>query len=341
MESCYSTSRSNVSRVLHGGFVHRRALLDRSGRLAALLNTIARTGTVLGLFTAETPEWGGTEVATILGLPKSTTFDLLTSLAEIGLLQQTSDDRYRLGWQLLVIRRRLINSMGFNDQTQRTIAELAHHLNAAVTIGAWDGRGVVCIAHASASRSGPVLAEGARLPGHASALGKLLMAQRPWPKLQERIQQYGLPALTVNSVSDIDVFRKQLTCARDNDLAVEHGETVLGQSCLAVGIYDREHRVIAALSICTPSETMHARHAEFARIARRAAYTLSARIVKNAPATYCGDGGHVDEAGTVVDARRPGEHRREGGVIWHRRCIEKRCPCGDRQDASDLQAGSA
>jgi DNA-binding IclR family transcriptional regulator len=239
-----------------------------------LLNTIARTGTVLGLFTAETPEWGVTEVATTLGLPKSTTFDLLASLAGIGLLQQTSDDRYRLGWQLLVIRRRLINSMGVNDQTQRTVAALAQRLGATITIGACDGRGVICIAHASVSRTGPVLAEGARLPGHTSALGKFLIAQLPWPKVQERTVQHGLPALTVNSVSDIDVFRKQLTCARDNDLAVEHGETIIGQSCLAVGIYAREHGVLAALSICTPTETMHARHEEFARIARKAARTL-------------------------------------------------------------------
>jgi DNA-binding IclR family transcriptional regulator len=239
-----------------------------------LLNTIARTGTVLGLFTAETPEWGVTEVATTLGVPKSTTFDLLASLAEIGLLQQTTDDRYRLGWQLLVIRRRLINSMGVNDQTQRTVAALAQHLSSAVTIAACDGWGVVCVAHASVSQTGPVLAEGARLPGHASALGKFLIAQLPWPKVRERIEQYGLPALTVNSVSDIDVFRQQLTCARENDLAVEHGETVIGQSCLAVGIYAREHRVVAALSICTPTATMHARHEEFARIARKAARTL-------------------------------------------------------------------
>jgi DNA-binding IclR family transcriptional regulator len=250
-----------------------------------LLNTIARTGTVLGLFTAQTPEWGVTEVATTLGLPKSTTFDLLASLAEIGFLQQTSNDRYRLGWQLLAISRRLVNSMGFNDQTQRTLAALAHDLSATVTIGACDGRGVVCIANASDSRTGPVLAEGARLPGHASALGKFLMAQFPWPKVRERIEQYGLPALTVNSVSDIDVFRKQLTCARQNDLAVEHGETVIGQSCLAVGIYERERRVIAALSICTPTETMHSRHEEFARIARRAARTLSVRIMRKEWAT--------------------------------------------------------
>jgi DNA-binding IclR family transcriptional regulator len=167
-----------------------------------------------------------------------------------------------------------MNSIYFNEQTQHTLAELAQHLNAAITIGVCDRQRVVCIAHATVSRTGPLLAEGARLPGHTSALGKFLMAQFPWPKVQERIEQHGLPALTVNSVSDIDVFRKQLTCAREDDLAVEHGETIIGQSCLAVGIYERKHRVIAALSICTPTETMHSHHEEFASIARRAARTL-------------------------------------------------------------------
>jgi DNA-binding IclR family transcriptional regulator len=266
----YRSSPPNVV----GGNGHRGVCFGPFWRAGELLNTIARTGTVLGLFTAETPEWGVTEVATTLALPKSTAFDLLASLAEIGLLQQTSDDRYRLGWQLLVISRRLINSMGVNDQTQRIVAELAQRLNATISIGACDGRGVVCIAHASVSRTGPVLAEGARLPGHTSALGKFLISRLPWPKLQERIEAHGMPALTANSVSDIDVFRKQLTCARENDLAVEHGETIMGQSCLAVGIYAREHRVLAALSICTPTETMHARHEEFGKIARKAARTL-------------------------------------------------------------------
>jgi DNA-binding IclR family transcriptional regulator len=251
-------------------------------KVGDLLNTIARTGTVLDLFTAETPEWGVTDVAATLGLPKSTTFDLLASLVEIGLLQQTSNDRYRLGWQLLVIRRRLMNSMGVTDQTQRTVAELAQHLNATVTIGACHGPAVVCIASASACQTRPVLGEGVRLPGHASALGKFLIAQRPWPKVQERIEQYGLPALTANTVSSIDVFQKQLTCARENDLAVEHGETVIGQSCLAVGIYERERRVLAALSICTPTKTMHSRHEEFAKFARKAASCIARRYNEGA-----------------------------------------------------------
>lgn len=246
-----------------------------SRRAGDLLNTINRTGKVLNLFTAETPEWGVTEVATILGLPKSTTFDIVASLAGIGLLQQTLDDRYRLGWRFLVISRRLMGSTCFNAQTHRTVAELANHLGAVVTIGAWDGQGVVCLANASARRTERVLADdGCHLSGHASALGKLLMAQLPWSKTQEWIDQCGLQSLTENSISDVNVLRAQLIAARGRDVAMEHGETVVGQSCVAVGIYSRERHAIAALSICVPSGKLRSRHEEYVRIARRTARTL-------------------------------------------------------------------
>jgi DNA-binding IclR family transcriptional regulator len=239
-----------------------------------MLNTIERTGNVLNLFTAETPVWGVTEVATTLGLPKSTSFDIMASLAEIGLLQQTSDDRYRLGWRVLVISRRLMSSTCFNNQAHRTVAELARHLGAVVTIGAWDGQGAVCIANASTNPTERVLADRAHISGHASAVGKLLMAQLPWQKVQDRIDRYGLPALTENSVSDINVLRAQLISARHRDLAIEHDETIVGQSCVAVGIYQRERHAIGALSICTPSERMRTHYAEYAEVARRTARTL-------------------------------------------------------------------
>jgi DNA-binding IclR family transcriptional regulator len=241
-----------------------------------LLNTIDRTGKVLNLFTAETPEWGVTEVATTLDLPTSTTFDIVASLAEIGLLQQTSDDRYRLGWRVLEISRRLMTSTCFNAQTHNILAEVAKELGAVVTLGAWDGQGVVCLANASANRTERVLADEVHISRHASALGKLLMAQLPWSKVQERIDRYGLPALTENSVSDIDILRAQLISARRHDIATEHGETIAGQSCIAVGISQRERHTIAALSICVPSDRMRSRceEEEYVRVARRTTRAL-------------------------------------------------------------------
>src|SRR5258708_20336479 len=123
----------------------------------------------------------------------------------------------------------------FDAQTHRTVAEVANQLGAVVPIGAWDGQGFVCIANASGNRPERFLADGAHISGHASALGKLLMAQLPWPKVQERIDRYGLPALTENSVSDISILRAQLISARRHAIAMEHGETIAGTSIVAAG----------------------------------------------------------------------------------------------------------
>ncbi|WP_396909159.1 IclR family transcriptional regulator [Mycolicibacterium sp.] len=238
-----------------------------------MLNTIDRTGKVLDLFTIAAPEWGITEIAKTLGLPTSTAFDIVASLAEIGLLQQSSGDRYRLGWRLLVISRRLMSSTCFNAHTHRTVAALASHLDAVVTIGVWDGHDVVCLINAAADPQAEQV-PGVHVAGHASALGKFLMAQLSWPKVLDWVERYGLPALTPSSITDLDLLRTQLRSARRDGVAVEHGETAAGHSCVAVGIYQRERHAIAALSICVPSDRMLTRRYEYVRIARRAVQTL-------------------------------------------------------------------
>lgn len=239
-----------------------------------MLNTIDRTGKVLDLFTTAAPEWGITEIAKTLGLPTSTAFDIVASLAQIGLLQQSSDDRYRLGWRLLVISRRLMSSTCFNAHTHRTVAALAAQLNAVVTIGVWDGHDVVCVANAAANQSERMPANGTHIAGHTSALGKLLMAQLPWPEVLERVERHGLPAVTPSSISDLEVLAAQLRSAQREGIAIEHGETVVGQSCIAVGLYQRERHAMAALSICVPSDRMRTRRDEYVRIARRAVQSL-------------------------------------------------------------------
>jgi DNA-binding IclR family transcriptional regulator len=167
-----------------------------------------------------------------------------------------------------------MSSACFNAHTHRTVAALAKHLDAVLTIGAWDGYDVVCIANPSANPAERVPVDGSHISGHASALGKLLMAQLPWSKVEERIERNGLPPVTPKSISDVEVLRAQLISSRHNDVAMEHGETIVGRSCVAVGIYQQERDAIAALSICVPSDRMRTRCEEYVRIARRAVRTL-------------------------------------------------------------------
>jgi DNA-binding IclR family transcriptional regulator len=54
------------------------------------IKVIKRTAQILDLFSLEKPEWGVGEVAGALGLPKSTTSELMSSLAHQRLLRHTA-----------------------------------------------------------------------------------------------------------------------------------------------------------------------------------------------------------------------------------------------------------
>lgn len=53
----------------------------------AALQTVQKIGPVLDLFTVARPEWGVSEVAAAVGVPRSSAHALLASLVDIGLLQ--------------------------------------------------------------------------------------------------------------------------------------------------------------------------------------------------------------------------------------------------------------
>ena len=56
-----------------------------------MLQTIYKASEVLALYDREHTEWGVREVADRLKLAKSTTHDLLASLAQVGFLNKTAE----------------------------------------------------------------------------------------------------------------------------------------------------------------------------------------------------------------------------------------------------------
>ena len=245
-----------------------------------MLNTIARTGKILGLFSAERPEWGVTEVATTLALPKSNAYDVLSSLAAIGLLQRTPENRYRLGWRLLSMGRNLVQGTGFRQQTTLVVDTITRHLGVASTLATWDGYRIVCVASATTPVVRlPDIGTGARLPGHSTALGKMILSHRPWDDVLEKIEFYGLPKLTADTVSDLDTLHAQLQEARSAGVAADHGETYPSICCVAAPIFDPRGFIVAAVSISCPTNDMDRNGNHYARTVRAAARRLSAGLV--------------------------------------------------------------
>lgn len=246
-----------------------------------MLNTVTRVGKVLNLFTPERPEWGVTEVASTLELPKSNAHEMLSSLAHIGLLARTPSGRYRLGWRLLAMSRNLTETDGFQRQATRVVGNLAARVGEAAKVATWDGRYIVCVASAGQPQ-GPPLPErgpGLRLPGHATALGKVLMAYLPPEDVVGCVAAYGLPASTDRTIDSLDRLREQLDAARDDTVAFDREESHTGVACVAAPVRDAEARVIAALSISMSAERLRRAEPQFARAVTVAADRLSQMLV--------------------------------------------------------------
>ena len=78
-----------------------------------MLLTVKSVGQILDLYEADRPERGPTEVAGELGISKSKAQQLMSSMAEIGLLRRMDGGRYRIGWRSLQLEQLVTGTAPF------------------------------------------------------------------------------------------------------------------------------------------------------------------------------------------------------------------------------------
>lgn len=232
-----------------------------------MLGTLDKATTVLMLFSSK-PEWGVSEVSRELGVPKSSTHSLLTSLAQTGLLEHTFDNRYRLGWRLLTLSRSLLDGSSLRVHAQPTVQALRSRLDATVHLATLNSGQITYIDKVDGRRS-PVIAlsaVGSRAPAHCTALGKVLLAYSPSAALVEAADASGLRRYTDNTICRLVELQGQLAKIRRHGYACDMEEMLRGICCFAAPITDADGRALAAISIVVPLKTAIADHEHLSRV---------------------------------------------------------------------------
>lgn len=117
------------------------------------------------------------------------------------------------------------------------------------------GRGVYAY-QADAGRDPDELPRvGHRVPLHATAGGKAILAHRPGEVVNAVIDRHGLPALTEKTTTDADELRRELRSIRDRELAFDRGEHRSGWQCVAAPVLV-DDRAIGAITVSGPAERM-------------------------------------------------------------------------------------
>lgn len=245
-----------------------------------MLQTVQKIGPVLDLFTADHPEWGVSEVAETVGLPRSSAHALLSSLVDIGLLQCRSRGKYRLGWRVVELGEALRASVDLRSVVAPVMDRLAATLGETVHLGVLE-RGQVLYLDKIEGRH-QIHVVGARVgsyrEAHSSALGKLLLAYRDDSEVRQLVQIRPLRGLTPATITEAEILLDHLHTIRSTGYAVDHGESVGHVHCVAAPIRDDLGSVIAAISLTVPAVRFRARRAELQETIVAAGREASARL---------------------------------------------------------------
>jgi DNA-binding IclR family transcriptional regulator len=248
----------------------------RRGKTVA---SVERVGAVLDLFAGEHSERGVCEAAGELGLSKSATHALLTTLVNIGLLERTPAARYRLGWRLLVLSRQLVRSLEYRDPVLHVMHSFASTWGDTMHLGVLDRGRVVYVHRVDGVHAVPVPTQtGVRLHAHSSAVGKVLLAALDRPALLELVEREGLPPMTANTITSRELLADELTRIRLQGYALDREETIDGISCVAAPIRGPSGAVVAAMSVCATSRRFERYWPSYVRAVKDAVAAATERL---------------------------------------------------------------
>lgn len=200
------------------------------------IRAVEALGEVLRAFTPEQPVWKLHELERHLGWNKATTYRFLQALADTEILARNEDGSYGVG----VLALQLAGTYAKHNPTLRVISmqaeDIARETGMTVQIGMLVDREIVITSSVEGDSPLRVAAIiGQRLPLHATAVGKAVLAELPEESASELVPR-RLARFTDHTVTTHQELRRVLQSVRQTGVAEAHSEHVEGVWAIAVGL---------------------------------------------------------------------------------------------------------
>jgi DNA-binding IclR family transcriptional regulator len=237
------------------------------------LSTLDKMADLLRVFVPARPAWRLGELAEALGWDKATTLRFVGKLVELGFLER-DDDTYRLGRLTGELGAQYLGASDGRQRLVRAIERVHARTGLTTQVGVLDGAELVIILSEEGTTLVKVAASlGARLPLHATAIGKAILAQLDEPTFSALVpEQAG--ALTARTVTERTALQAEVARVRSTGLAHAGAELADGLDAHAVPIPWSIFGAAAALGCAGPTAAVEAVRAEVEAALRAAADEL-------------------------------------------------------------------
>lgn len=253
-----------------------------SGR-REVMGGLAKGLEVLRTFSRTRPHMTLSEIAAQAGLPAATARRCLNTLEELGYVARRGR-QFLLRPAVLEIGAAYLDSMEIRAVTRTKLEELALASHGSAAMSVLSGNGIVFVARASA-RTDPLRIEaqvGTRMPLHATAMGKVLLAGMSPEQQLAFVERHILQRYTDQTVTDRARLLQQVDAAASSGYATTECEFAEDVVSIAVPVRDAAGRVVAAINTTVNRSEASAADlvAHYLPHLREAAAAISAEVAR-------------------------------------------------------------
>lgn len=222
-----------------------------------------------------------TEISTHLDEPKSTVHNHLSTLLEEEYLTRQGNE-YNLGLRFAELGERSKSRLNVYAVGRTEVDNLANETGELANLATEEhGQAVYLHCSRGADAISTDTNVGRRVPLHATALGKAILANYPQQHVRNIIEAKGLPRETEHTITDEAEFLEELATIREDGIAYDDQERAIGIRCVAAPIMDQEERrSLGALSVTAPMNRMQDNRfkEEIPQLLRRAANVIEIEL---------------------------------------------------------------
>ncbi|MEE4199639.1 IclR family transcriptional regulator domain-containing protein [Erythrobacter sp.] len=224
------------------------------GKDPEFLSTLERGLRVLKSFDEDHPEMTLSEVAVVTGLSPAVVRRCLKTLVELGYVGQ-HERKFLLRPSVLTIGSAFLASMQIEQVLLPPLQALRDQTGDSASLAVISGSDILYVAHVTTDRRFRLAANaGTRFPFHATSLGKAMVAYFPEDAQRTLLDAAPFDRFTERTITEDTAMAERLRVVRERGYDSALDELDYGIVSVAVPVFTRERRVIAAIN-CSTSTT--------------------------------------------------------------------------------------
>ncbi len=250
------------------------------------IQAVQRALSVLKVFlNNNSEEMSLTEISAQIGLTKSTTLRLLTTLQNEDFIAYDSDrKKYSLGIMLVRLGMAKYEKMDWRDIAIRHLQILASNTGLICYLSVRERYNIVYLAKIFPKQV-PTWAQlmvqsGAASPLYSTGMGRLFLSHFSDEKLNEYLQQVPRSKITERTIVEEEELRKELLEIRETGIAINDCENEDFISSICAPLLNKKGEMVAAFSVAGMREMVLGERKELLLAeARRVAREITAEIM--------------------------------------------------------------